>query len=157
MWVHTNDDDDNDDDGNIHTESGYKRTGTVTSAKPSVAKTRQMRRNNTPGAASFSKWRVVISRSAGTSASLSRHSLSQHACSPEPTISWWVRFVCFIVILCHNNCISIISWWWYDAGDEEEPALLPTQRTFSPPHHIGMAREELAFDDAVSYTQQGNG
>ena len=38
-----------------------------------------------------------------------------------------------------------------------EPTLLPTQGTFNLPHHLGMVWEELAFDAAVSYTQQGNG
>ena len=37
------------------------------------------------------------------------------------------------------------------------PTLLPTQRIFNLPRHIGMAREELAFDDTVSYTQWGSG
>ena len=41
---------------------------------------------------------------------------------------------------------------------KREPTLLSTQGFFNLPHHMGMAREELAFDDAVSYyTQQGNG
>ena len=35
--------------------------------------------------------------------------------------------------------------------------LLPTQAIFNLPHHIGMAWVELAFDDAVSYIQPGNG
>ena len=34
-----------------------------------------------------------------------------------------------------------------------KPDLLPTQGTFNLPHYIGMIWEELAFDDAVSYTQ----
>ena len=38
-----------------------------------------------------------------------------------------------------------------------EPTLLLTQGIFNLPHHIGMVREELAFDDGVSYTQRGNG
>ena len=36
-----------------------------------------------------------------------------------------------------------------------EPLLLPTQRIFNHPHHIGMGKEELAFGDAVRYTQWG--
>ena len=36
-----------------------------------------------------------------------------------------------------------------------ELTCLPTQGLFNPPHHIGMVGEELAFDDAVSYTQRG--
>ena len=38
-----------------------------------------------------------------------------------------------------------------------EPTLLPTQLIFYLLHHIGMVREDLAFDDAVNYAQQGNG
>ena len=38
-----------------------------------------------------------------------------------------------------------------------EPTLLPTQGIFDHPHHISMVGEELTFDDAVSYTQWGNG
>ena len=34
--------------------------------------------------------------------------------------------------------------------------LLATQGIFNLPHHVGTVLEELAFDDAVSYTQQGN-
>ena len=33
-----------------------------------------------------------------------------------------------------------------------EPTLLSTQGIFNLSHHIGMVWEELAFDDAVSYT-----
>ena len=32
--------------------------------------------------------------------------------------------------------------------------LLPTQGIFNLPHHIDMTWKELAFDDAVSYTQR---
>ena len=38
-----------------------------------------------------------------------------------------------------------------------EATLLLTQGTFNFPHHIGIIWEELAFDNAVSYIQQGNG
>ena len=40
-----------------------------------------------------------------------------------------------------------------------EPTLLLTQRIFrfNLPHHKGIVLEELTFDDAVSYTQWGNG
>ena len=38
-----------------------------------------------------------------------------------------------------------------------EHTLLPTQGIFKLPHHIGMVLEELAFDNAASYTQRGNG
>ena len=36
-----------------------------------------------------------------------------------------------------------------------EPTLLPTQEIVNLPHHIGIVREELAFDGAISYTQWG--
>ena len=53
----------------------------------------------------------------------------------------------------------------YNGGDmmhemrrkKPEPTLLPTKGIFNLPHHIGMVGEELAFDDTVCYTQQGNG
>ena len=38
-----------------------------------------------------------------------------------------------------------------------EHTILPTQGIFNLPPHIGMVLEELAFDNAVSYTQRGNG
>ena len=38
-----------------------------------------------------------------------------------------------------------------------KPTHLPTQEIFNLPHDIGMVFEELAFDGAMSYTQQGNG
>ena len=38
-----------------------------------------------------------------------------------------------------------------------DPTLLLINWIFNLPHHIGMVREELAFDDALSYSQQGNG
>ena len=37
---------------------------------------------------------------------------------------------------------------------KSEPTLLPTQGIFNLPHHIDMVWEQLAFDDAVSYTQR---
>ena len=37
-----------------------------------------------------------------------------------------------------------------------QPTVVPTTVIINPPHHIGMAQEELASDDAVSYTQQEN-
>ena len=40
---------------------------------------------------------------------------------------------------------------------KQEPTCLPTQEIFNLPHDIGMVCEELAFDDAVSYTPQRNG
>ena len=48
----------------------------------------------------------------------------------------------------------------YHVWDEKEKArayTFTTQGIFNLPHHIGMVWQELAFDDAVSYTQQVNG
>ena len=39
---------------------------------------------------------------------------------------------------------------------KRELTTLPTQGIFNLPHHIGTVWKELAFDDAVSFTQQGN-
>ena len=72
---------------------------------------------------------------------LSRHSLV-----------WYHRL--FVVILCHCNSISVISWWWYDLLDEEKPQAYTLTNSRA---HIGMVWGELAFDDAVNYTQRGNG
>ena len=36
-----------------------------------------------------------------------------------------------------------------------KPTLLPTQGIFNLPYHIGIVWEDLAFDDAISYTYQG--
>ena len=35
------------------------------------------------------------------------------------------------------------------------PTLIPTQEIFNLPHHTGMVRAELAFDDTVSYIHSG--
>ena len=40
---------------------------------------------------------------------------------------------------------------------KSEPTLLLTRGSFNLPHHTDMVGEELAFDDAVSYTEWGNG
>ena len=37
-----------------------------------------------------------------------------------------------------------------------EPTILLTPGIFNFQHHIGMVWDELAFDDALSYTQRGN-
>ena len=42
-------------------------------------------------------------------------------------------------------------------NSQDQSRLLPNQGIFNLPHHIGMASEELAFDDGVSYTQWRNG
>ena len=38
---------------------------------------------------------------------------------------------------------------------KRKPTPLPTQEIFNLTHHIGMVSVELAFDDAVTYTQRG--
>ena len=38
-----------------------------------------------------------------------------------------------------------------------EPTPSPHLDFFKLPHHVDMVSEELAFDDAVSYTQHRNG
>ena len=45
----------------------------------------------------------------------------------------------------------------YEMMRKPGSTLLPMQGTFNLPHHIGIVWEEPAFDDAVSYTQWGNG
>ena len=45
----------------------------------------------------------------------------------------------------------------FEMRRKSEPILLPIQGIFNLPQHISMEGEELAFDDAVRYTQQGNG
>ena len=40
---------------------------------------------------------------------------------------------------------------------KSKPTLLLTQGIFNLPHHIGKVWQELAFVDAVSYRQRGNG
>ena len=64
-----------------------------------------------------------------------------------------------VVIFLHNkNNISVGGDIMYEMRRRKsEPTLLPTDRIFNLPHHIGMICWEPAFDDAVSYTQQGNG
>ena len=38
-----------------------------------------------------------------------------------------------------------------------EPTFLLTHGIINLPHYTGRVREELAFDDAISYTQWANG
>ena len=68
--------------------------------------------------------------------------------------------ILFLVVSHHNNSISVISWWCYGyemRWRQPKPTLLLTRGIFNLPHHMGLVWEELAFDNAVSYTQQGNG
>ena len=44
----------------------------------------------------------------------------------------------------------------YAMRRKPEPTLLPAPGIVNLPHHIDMVWVELAIDDAVSYTQQGN-
>ena len=68
-----------------------------------------------------------------------------------------------IVSLLLFNAIATVFQLYY-ASDmmyemrrrKPEATHLMSQGTFNLPHQIGMVWEELAFDDAVSYTQRGN-
>ena len=67
----------------------------------------------------------------------------------------------FVYLLCFYVIAKVFQLYlggdvMYEMRRMPEPALLQTQGIFNLPHHIGMVGEELAFDDAVSYTQQGN-
>ena len=57
-----------------------------------------------------------------------------------------------VFCLYHDGDIMYEMGW-----RKPEPTLSLTQRIFIFLQHIGMAQEELAFDDAVNYTQLGNG
>ena len=60
----------------------------------------------------------------------------------------------FVVVLRHSNSISVISWRRYDVRDDNEKARLYTfTDSRDLPHNIGIVREELAFDDTITYTQ----
>ena len=75
-----------------------------------------------------------------------------------PSMKFWVCFCC-VAVLRPSNSNSVISWQWYDyemSRRKPEPTLPPTQAFFNLAHHKGMAWEELAFDDAVTYTKRGN-
>ena len=62
-----------------------------------------------------------------------------------------VLFACLLLLFYAIATVSVLYH-----GDmrwrKTEPTLLPTQGIVNLPHHIGMVLEELAFDDAVSYT-----
>ena len=51
-----------------------------------------------------------------------------------------------------NSLVFTIRWQLVER--KPEPPLLPTQVIFNIPHNTDMVGEQLAFDDAVSYTQQ---
>ena len=63
-------------------------------------------------------------------------------------------YVCLFV------CCYVMPFQLYLGGDmmyemsrrKPEPTHLPTQAIFNLEHNIGMIWENLAFDDAVSYT-----
>ena len=62
--------------------------------------------------------------------------------------------------VCSCNIVTVFQLYhggdmMYETGRRKaETTLLLTQGIYNLPHHIGMVREELAFDDAVSYTLQ---
>ena len=74
----------------------------------------------------------------------------------------------FPILLCLFVLLFIViptAFQLYHGGDMMDemrmrmpkPTLLTTQGIFNLSHHIGMVREQLAFDDIVSCTPQGNG
>ena len=70
------------------------------------------------------------------------------------TVVGQLQFVVFMSYFCHIMAVNMM----YDIQRRNpKPTLLPTRGLFNLPHHIGTVREELAFDDTVHYTQQGNG
>ena len=74
-----------------------------------------------------------------------------------PAIACSINYWFFFVLLFYT---IVIVFQLYHGGDmmhemrrrKPEPTLIPTQGTFNVPHHIDMGWEELAFDNAVSYT-----
>ena len=66
---------------------------------------------------------------------------------------------CFVVALAIATVLQL-----YLGGDmmyeirmrKPEPTVLPTEGIFNLSHHIGRVGEELAFDDAIGYTQHQN-
>ena len=62
---------------------------------------------------------------------------------------FYLEFVCLLfLLLCIMAVIRCPIW----KSKSVDAGFL-----FNLPHHIGMAWEEVAFDDAVNYTQWGNG
>ena len=77
----------------------------------------------------------------------------------RPTI--WDRLYCLLlfyaIAIVYFSYIMAVLW---DVWEEKEKAWTyssTTQGIFDLRNHIGMVWEELAFGDAVSYTQRGNG
>ena len=80
----------------------------------------------------------------------------------EVIMDEWANWLDGFVLLLFYTIVAIFQL--YHGGDmvyemrrrKTEPTLLLTQ-VFYLPHHAGMVWEKLAFDDAISYTQLGNG
>ena len=75
-------------------------------------------------------------------------------------------YFCFALLLFYTIATAFQLYQLYLGSDmmyemkrkrNPEPTLWPTQGIFTLPHHISRVWEELAFDDAVSFTQRGEG
>ena len=76
-----------------------------------------------------------------------------------PTYIWCAEHMMWIVCLFLLYGIATVFQLYHGSNmsyemrrRKPEPTLLTTQGIFNLPHHIGVVWEELAFDDAVSYT-----
>ena len=72
-------------------------------------------------------------------------------------------YACFVCLFLFN-ALAIVFWLYLGGdviyvitGGKPGRTLLSTQGIFNLSPHVGMVWEELVFDDAVSYTQKGNG
>ena len=72
-----------------------------------------------------------------------------------------VVFVCLLLFYAIATVFKLYhdgDMMYYDMRRRKpKPTVLPTQGIFNLPYNIGMVSEELAFGDAVSYAQWGNG
>ena len=83
-------------------------------------------------------------------------------CKPTTNnmLRWSLMFVCLFLFYAIATVFQFYhgSYMMYEMRRRKpESTLLPTQGIFNHPNHIGMVWEELAVDDAVSYTLWGNG
>ena len=73
---------------------------------------------------------------------------------------WILLLACFVAVFAIATLFKLYlggNMMYEKRRRKRERTLLLTQVIFNLPHHISMIQEELAFDDAVSYTQEGNG
>ena len=71
--------------------------------------------------------------------------------------SWFGLLVFYVTATVFQSYRDGDVWDEGDLGRKPEPTHLPTQGIFKLPHHIDMVWEQLAFDNAVSLPQRGNG